>query len=45
VRHPDRDSAFDHLVRFEEETGDRTCNVYRCRWCKGFHIGHPGEKP
>jgi hypothetical protein len=43
IRHPDRASAFDHLVRFEAETGDMTCSVYRCRWCKYFHIGHPSE--
>lgn len=46
-RHATRDEAFDHLLAHQEELGDDTLKVYRCRWCRdeqgryGFHIGHP----
>lgn len=43
VRHSTREAAFDHLVRWEAISGDLTLKVYRCRWCKCFHIGHAGE--
>lgn len=42
VRHLDRDSAFDHLVEMEMK-GGHDLNVYRCRWCKCFHVGHRRE--
>lgn len=43
IQHQTREAAFDHLVKMELEHGERGLEVYRCPFCKTFHIGHAGE--
>lgn len=44
IRHPDRASAFDHLVKLEAKDHDFRLTVYRCPFCRMFHVGHEGEE-
>lgn len=41
-RHPNREAAVQRLLALARKTGTAThsLNVYRCRHCQGFHIGH-----
>ncbi|HEX8782633.1 MAG TPA: hypothetical protein VF764_04630 [Steroidobacteraceae bacterium] len=42
-QHVTREGAFDHLVRLEIERNEVGLKVYRCLWCRHFHVGHPPE--
>jgi hypothetical protein len=40
VRHETKATARTQI----EEVGDPSLEVYRCQYCAGYHVGHPGRK-
>lgn len=41
VRHVNAQDAYAHLRHLHQAKGDQgRMNVYACRFCGGFHIGH-----
>jgi hypothetical protein len=43
IRHPDKTSAILHLKALQRKTDDWLV-VYHCKFCKGWHVGHPTHK-
>lgn len=39
IRHQDRAAALAHRRRLLA-AGDTRLTVYRCRWCRHWHVGH-----
>lgn len=40
VRHESRQDAEAHKRRLIESSGGFKVNVYKCKFCKGFHVGN-----
>lgn len=40
IRHESYQSALIHLKDLEQKDGDNGLNIYLCRYCGGFHVGH-----
>lgn len=45
-RHATRKEAEEHLWSLVHATGVRrhALEVYRCKWCKSYHVGHPPRR-
>lgn len=43
VRHATHESARRHFTNLSWSKADLGLLIYRCRFCNGFHIGHPGR--
>lgn len=39
IRHTDKRNSLKHLISLKKE-GGVNLNAYRCKFCKGWHIGH-----
>lgn len=39
-RHADKQAAMFHLVLLRQSGSPGRLNVYLCRFCKGWHVGH-----
>ena len=42
-RHKDQTAATAAAISYQKEFG-QFMNVYRCKFCKGWHIGHPKNR-
>jgi len=42
-RHPDQQSARYHRFLLNQKDGEQM-NVYKCRFCGGWHVGHQPRK-
>jgi hypothetical protein len=40
VRHTERADALQHLRQLRRIDHAWHLNIYRCRFCKGWHVGH-----
>ncbi len=40
VRHADAAGGLAHIGRLARSGSGGSMNVYRCQFCKGYHIGH-----
>ena len=44
TRHATRREADDWLRHLQRKHSANGLNVYRCRWCGAFHLGHLGPE-
>ena len=44
-RHESKGKAEAHLRAFSRRYGPTKMQVYFCRFCKGYHVGHPPKDP
>lgn len=46
VRHPSADAGHDHIHQLNRTRGYQgRMDVYRCRFCGGYHVGHSKRWP
>lgn len=43
-RHDNSKSAYAHLSKLRVKDGAYGMNVYKCQFCKGYHVGHLPNK-
>lgn len=42
VRHTTPEEAYRELFRIQRQKYGGLMNVYKCKWCSGYHIGRTG---